>query len=156
MIRLISIVLPLLLFSCGAPAYADMHSHYSFDEDSDWVPDVTETPFVGSDTRPFLLPPVMNGGETPLRISISAPPEGEYHFADVHYHNRLAYGPSTPNEYHFTFQGEVVYVYMNAGPGDDPDSITVIPPDGYIAIPQELTLEEGENGIVQIFPAQLG
>lgn len=32
-----------------------------------------------------------------------------------------------------------------------PDTVTVIPPDGYIAIPEQMTVDEGSTGIITIY-----
>jgi hypothetical protein len=144
-----------VMISCS-PALAGGHADYG-DSGMD-MPDVSAHPFSGNEDRPFTIGAARdpNGDGSPMMIAISRPPEGDFHWADVIFKNRLAYGPATPTEYHFEFDGKVVYVYFQGGNGDVPDTLSVIPPDGYIAIPSEITVEENEEGLIQIFPALLG
>jgi hypothetical protein len=39
--------------------------------------------------------------------------------------------------------------------GDEPDLITVDPPEGMVAIPNEFLMEEGETVVVHIVPQEM-
>jgi len=48
-------------------------------------------------------------------------------------------------------EGDVtIKVVVMQGQGDTPDTMYVIPPEGYIAIPETITVEEAEKGTIMV------
>jgi hypothetical protein len=45
---------------------------------------------------------------------------------------------------------------MDHGPGDKPDTMTVTPPEGYIAVPPSVTVPEGETRVITIYSGEGG
>ncbi len=43
-----------------------------------------------------------------------------------------------------------VGIHAFIGLGYAPDTFTAFPPDGYVALPESVTLEEGESGVIEI------
>jgi hypothetical protein len=75
---------------------------------------------------------------------------------EVTYHNGLTPVDRYPADFHVDLtNGFTVRVVIMQGSGNAPDSIVVIPPAGYIAIPEMLTLEEHETGSVLVVPEGL-
>ena len=83
------------------------------------------------------------------RVAIVDPLENT-HYMTVVFDNRLVYAPHTPWQYTFQIDGHEIIVIMAFGSGDAPDLMTVIPPQGYIAIPTEISVEEDAHGIIEI------
>lgn len=52
--------------------------------------------------------------------------------------------------------GFSVHVKLDHGDGDLPDVMTVTPPPGYVAIPAQISVEEGTTGIIEIHELVLG
>ena len=76
--------------------------------------------------------------------------ESTAHVAELRCSNVLASGqPVTGAE--LTSEGLTVGLVIEHGPGDVPDWFSVVVPDGFIAVPAEMTLEEGSSGVVLIF-----
>jgi len=69
----------------------------------------------------------------------------------VTYHNDLSYGPQDFNKV-LTDGGLSVTVLILQEPGNNPDTMHVIPPQGYIAIPESVLVEEGDSGEILIIP----
>jgi len=147
------------LITCSS-AYADGHGIYlEHGDGSRTAPCCGQStePFKGTENRPFTSPAVSRAAvHTPMLIAVESPAEGEFHFADVTIHNRLVFADTTHTRYDFQIKGEVVIVVPEPRSGNDPDTFTVIPPDGYIAVPDRVTLEEGENAVIKIFSNLLG
>lgn len=87
------------------------------------------------------------------------PVEGQAHIAEIHVKNQI-----TSSRYETTvlFFGDVeVHVHYETTPnyvaGQDPrDIVTVSVPDGYIAVPSELLIDEGATDVIRIYVALLG
>jgi hypothetical protein len=77
------------------------------------------------------------------------PGEGEA-VAQVIILNRYSAAPNSCQE-DVTLNGLSVVVQFANQPGREPDSVRVIVPSGFIAIPQEIELNEDEQGTIQIF-----
>ena len=69
----------------------------------------------------------------------------------VTYHNDLSYGPQDFNQV-LTSDGLTVTVIILQEPGNNPDTMHVTPPEGYIAIPESVTVEEKAIGEILIVP----
>ena len=72
----------------------------------------------------------------------------------VTYHNDLSYGPQDFNQV-LTSDGLTVTVIILQEPGNNPDTMHVMPPEGYIAIPESVTVEEKAIGEILIVPEGL-
>jgi hypothetical protein len=72
-------------------------------------------------------------------------------FATVDCVNRLTGGHDSLLRFVLDLGGYPVAVTVWQGPGDQPDTYTVTPPPGFIAVPQVLTLDENTDGQVLIF-----
>lgn len=48
--------------------------------------------------------------------------------------------------------GLTLGVQLTLGRGGAPDTLTVTPPDGYVAVPWELTIGDGTDGVVLVYP----
>lgn len=72
--------------------------------------------------------------------------------AEIFYRNEDVNNSSNNGEYSVDLGGFSVSIrfHWDARGGDD--RIIVTPPDGYIAVPDTLTLPEGAEGIILIFP----
>lgn len=148
-----------LMVSCS-PAYAGGHDSYPGDMgEGSTFPCCDPNPetFMGSEDNAFNVGSTnADKGETPMHISVVRPPEGELHFADVHIHNRLVFAFFQHDRYDFVIKDEIVTIIGEPRSGDEPDTFTVLPPAGYIAIPNSVTLDEGANAIIKIYPNLLG
>ena len=72
------------------------------------------------------------------------------HVATVHCQNELTQGTSTTTG-EITIGGITVEVRVVHMPGDQPDKFEVYPPEGYIAVPRYLNVNEGDTGEIRIF-----
>jgi len=122
-------------------------SAQQFDEEGRYAPpsEVEVPRFVGSGE--YIHPSINNNatGDYVLRVT-----PGDGHWADVFYQNRLVNSVDVPNLYDFAFDGLVISVIIDSGHGDSPEIITVIPPDGYYAIPAEAVVHEDESIVIEI------
>jgi hypothetical protein len=74
----------------------------------------------------------------------------------VTYHNGLTSSMHYPADFHRDLtNGFTVRAVIMQGGGLAPDTLVVIPPAGYIAVPESLTLEEHETGHVLVIPEGL-
>lgn len=132
--------------SCAAnnPVYGGGHADYSdqgfYTLDNPADPITTEEP-------QYQHPAMDKTASGPYFVRIDP---GADHFADVTFQNRLTYGPSTVTDVTFIFEGLPVRTVVDAGNGDEPDTLTVYPPAGFYAIPESSTLEEHERGVIEI------
>jgi hypothetical protein len=68
---------------------------------------------------------------------------------EVIFRNGLTSSMAYPPEFHRDLtNGFTVRVVILQGPGMQPDTMVVIPPAGYIAIPDTITVEEHEQGTI--------
>jgi hypothetical protein len=91
-------------------------------------------------------------GETALcgaSIATLRPGDGEA-VAEVAFVNRYAPSPVQCQD-DMRLHGLTVTVQVANEPGRVPDTIRVFVPEGYVAVPQELTLGEDETGTIRIF-----
>ena len=65
--------------------------------------------------------------------------------------SNLLVGGNTHNEAILFMQGFPVKIVATFGPGNVPDTFAVTVPDGFVAVPPEMTLDEGGSGTVLIF-----
>lgn len=94
---------------------------------------------------------------TPFYIKIESVDDSVDLHAILTFQNRLTYVWAVAREIHMGTGDDVYYIYMDQGDGDDPDTITVLPPDGYRAIPESVTLlEEDDKVEIRIEPIVMG
>jgi len=144
MFKAFSLALLLSLSYC-APAFAGSHGFSpSSREDVVSMYDTIKTPMV-LDTDQYQIIASYN-----KILSFTVIPHDE-HYVDVVFHNELAPAWDTHEQIVFNRpDGLQIIVYLQSAVGDEPDVFTVIPPNGYIAIPMEMSVEEGEDGIIEI------
>ncbi len=74
---------------------------------------------------------------------------------EVVFHNGPSPAPPTvPREFHHDLTHGLtvrVVVMHGVGLGNPPDTVHVIPPAGYIAVPETLTVEEYGRGVIVIY-----
>lgn len=92
------------------------------------------------------------GGPDPSVVE-TYPGEGMGHVATVTFHNTLTYPIIGRVSVPLTEGGVSLAVTVGQRPGDDLDRLTVTPPEGYIAIPAFIDVEEDASGSVEIFEA---
>lgn len=95
---------------------------------------------------------VADFGGTGCRL---VPVAGETHVAEIRCHNAQTAGPWY-DEATLSIKDMRVDLTIMHGPGDVADSFTFLVPDGYIAIPEALMLDEHTSGVVLIYPLLLG
>lgn len=79
------------------------------------------------------------------------PVVGRTHIAEVRCRNAVTSGQSLTEG--VMQSGDLrAHLAVQHGPGDVPDLFTVTPPDGYIADPVVLSLDEKTRGVVLIYP----
>jgi len=102
------------------------------------------------------LPVVETDGKyTYHGVSISVDTEVE-NFANLVFFNSIV--PKGAAE-HITFQdvrGLSLVVHVQYGDGDIPDIMTVVPPEGFVAIPESLSVDENTSGTIKIYAMLLG
>jgi hypothetical protein len=80
----------------------------------------------------------------------------EWTGAEVIFRNGLTSSMAYPADFHRDLtNGFTVRVVIMQGPGLAPDMMVVIPPAGYIAIPESVTVEEHESGVIIVVPEGL-
>ena len=91
---------------------------------------------------------IRSWGDSDLSSVQLRPAEG--HAALVVFDNRLTFG--TPDELTFTLaiEGLSVVVVFVQRPGDLPDTMTVLPPPGFMAEPESVEVPEGESGRIAV------
>ena len=72
--------------------------------------------------------------------------------AEIFYHNENVNDATHNGDYTIDLDGLEVGIRFHWDARGAEDRITVTPPDGYIAVPDTLTLPEGEDGIILIYP----
>jgi hypothetical protein len=87
-----------------------------------------------------------NGGHVLIE-----PGAGGAHVATVTLHNRLTWADANPVQVSLYLHGIAVEVVITHMPGDIPDVLTAIPPDGFIAIPERVAVDENSAGSVTIY-----
>ena len=81
-----------------------------------------------------------------------APTERPGAVAEVRFNNsRSDGGRLVTHEFTLTLDGVTVAVVATVG-RSQPDTITVTAPEGYAAIPRELTLPDGDSGALYVYP----
>lgn len=82
---------------------------------------------------------------------VLVPVEGQAHIAEARCINLLTgYQPWT--EADITAGGLTVHLSVLHGPDRVPDQFVVTPPDGFVAVPPVLVLDEDQTGVVRIIP----
>lgn len=69
--------------------------------------------------------------------------------------NELTTGGTLDFNVDMVDNGVEIRVVVMQGPGEIPDVLYVIPPSGYIAVPETISVEEGSQGIILIVPEGL-
>jgi len=64
--------------------------------------------------------------------------------------NELTTGGDLDFNVDMTESDVTIKVVVMQGQGDTPDTMYVIPPEGYIAIPEMVTVEEAEKGTIMV------
>lgn len=79
--------------------------------------------------------------------------QGEIHVAEVTCINVVTAG-NYHDEAQITSGGISVGLTIDHGPGEAPDRFTVTPPDGYVAQPPVMDLDERTSGVVLVYTWQ--
>lgn len=72
--------------------------------------------------------------------------------AEVHFRNTLADVANEDLACVLSLDGLDVDAHLRLGRGGAPDTLVATPPEGFIAIPWELTIPDGSDGLVLIYP----
>jgi hypothetical protein len=92
-------------------------------------------------------------GATVVRLDATEAPGA---VAELSFHNAEVNQPEDAGGYTVTRDGLTVTVEFEFNvDGGGADRIVILPPDGYIAIPDTLTLPEGQRGTALIYPGNL-
>lgn len=148
----------LLALTMSSPLLAERPG-WGFEDEESWsiYLDPNPAPFIGSPDRPFELEPTESAADQSLMvISIEPAPESSGELAYLTIKNRLAPSVKQHEEYHFIVNEEVVIIVTDMGEGNAPDTFEILPPDGYVALPTTITLEEGEDVMIRIIPYLFG
>jgi hypothetical protein len=100
-----------------------------------------------ADDRAFWGPSYEYGTSVTL-----APADGPA-IATVTFRNRLT-GNIGQTSAVLTIAGLSVQVHVTHASGDSPDRVMVTPPEGFMAVPPVLDVEEGGEGVVTIYSAE--
>ena len=137
------------LSTCGVPALAGGHGPYEGTGKAHTPTGsygfVDDTP-ITMDGAEYTYPSVINSADFYYIKIVPA----EKHFADVRFQNQLVSRYLVSNMVTLTYEGLKIRTHVDAGPGDAPDTLTVYPPPGYYTIPKNITLGEGELGVIEI------
>jgi len=76
----------------------------------------------------------------------------EFDGVNVILNNELTSGGELDFNIDMTEGGVTIKVVIMQGQGDIPDTVYVIPPEGYIALPETITVEETEKGTIMVVP----
>jgi hypothetical protein len=98
-------------------------------------------------SRPAHAGPVADWGGTGCRLDKALQQE---HVAVVTYHNELT-GGVEHNAGSVDLYGLQIRLIVTMGAGNMPDRFEVIAPEGFVAVPREVVLQEGKSGVVLIF-----
>ena len=146
--KLLCVVLLLSMTGC-VPAYAG--THYGFD-DYDREPYVQPIQEVAVDGTDYEYGGV-EADLPPLSVTFVY---REDHYGDVVFHNALT-SWQVGDILTFTLpDGLTLEVNLEAGPGDAPDVMTVVPPAGFYAEPKSISVDEDESGTIEIHELLLG
>lgn len=88
---------------------------------------------------------------TPSTVSIVP---SDRHEADILFENTLT--NESPTTMTFLFNDSEYYVAIEFGAGDIPDIIRVVPPTGFYAIPDTLSVDDDTTGIIEIHIIPMG
>ena len=75
--------------------------------------------------------------------------------AEVLFHNEMAQS-STVIPMQLESDGLIVDVLIVNGMGEEPDTMVVTPPTGWIAVPPSIEVEEGQTGTVTLLQELMG
>jgi hypothetical protein len=84
-------------------------------------------------------------------VEMTAAPEG---YAVTFHNARVA--TSSPDQFVVALDGVEVSVYVASLIGDDPDTMTVTPPPGWMCSPCAVTVGENQSATVWLFPVAMG
>lgn len=83
-----------------------------------------------------------------IRLQPTTNPEA---VAEVEFKNAQVHGITQTERFTLSIDGMSVEVIATTGNGMTPDRMEVIPPDGFVAIPQVIDVEEDDTGIIYIY-----
>lgn len=95
---------------------------------------------------------IFGGVNNPHRITHSEVPLGY----EINVHNALTPVDADVATYQFDIPGGEVVLIYTIGASDTPDTVTVSVPNGWIAIPFELSIEEHQDATILITPYLAG
>lgn len=71
-------------------------------------------------------------------------------------HNEMTYPAIESVEAVLILQGWEVAVFVRQGPGRQDDILEVVPPPGYMAVPDQVTVSEDHEGTITLVPIPMG
>lgn len=80
--------------------------------------------------------------------------KSETHFANLQFNNGFSFGPGN-HTIKLSIDGVLIVVNILHS-HVDPDLVTIIVPEGFTAVPSELTVEDGTTAIFEIHEMLLG
>lgn len=75
------------------------------------------------------------------------------HYATLSFYNA---DPPASGTYPLTLTDGDLTVRLRLGVGMGPETLTVIAPEGWVAIPGSIIVEDGETGVIELFRGGLG
>lgn len=164
LIFVVPIILAAVLWFAGAvPGHGETHGGWSGGVDDDEYLDTIIRPappktILGDTFSHPSYTPTDGSPQGPYTIVVTP---GEGFLATVTVQNRLARAVEIPEQIFFIYDhpeyGRVmITVIADAEPGDNPDTFSVIPPEGFYTIPESITLDENELGFIEIHEYILG
>lgn len=141
-------VLAALLFMCS-PALAGGHGEppgYTGFGSTYPVPPAIVTPENG-----YAYPGIGEGTTYSLNFVLT-----DELLGNVVFHNTLVSAVNTSDEFEIITDYGVVRVIIDSGAGDEPDLITVFPPAGFYATPNEILVPEDTTIIIEVREYILG
>jgi hypothetical protein len=139
----------------GSPVYNDWGDDADLSEF--YSPNMIELPLDTQRDTYEVRPSIVSSNPLRTPMSVTIVERLPDYYADVVFHNELVAAYLTHETVNFIRpDGLVITVVLAPGDGDEPDVFTVLPPPGYIAIPAEMSVEEGDTGTIEIHEATLG
>ena len=71
-------------------------------------------------------------------------------------HNGDTVSPYSVILFGLEHEGMAVSIEVEQGPGAIPDTVTVHPPAGFVAVPPSVVMEEGTDAVIRIDPIPMG
>ncbi|TNC73728.1 hypothetical protein [Rubellimicrobium roseum] len=111
------------------------------------------TPALAEEEQGASLRDILAWGTTTTAYVQLVPADG--HPADLVFLNELTHGNPLEMIFALELDGLVVDVEVINGIGEEPDIVTVLPPPGFVAVPERLEVDEGQTGRIEIQHALL-